>query len=238
VVNRQTQAVILLLVGGAVLRASLTHQYLNYVKPGLHVFLIAAGVILVCAGAYALWFELRPTAAHVHDDGHGHSHKGPAVAWLMLLPALALLLVAPPALGSYAAGRTGTAVAAPSDFAPLPAGDPVQISMLDYAARAVFDQGHSLGDRRVRLTGFAMPGPDGTWILTRMIVTCCAADARPIKVALDGDLPTDITDEQWLDVVGTYDQRLLKDPVNGESIPFIHVTEAAKIRPPTEQYES
>lgn len=43
------------------------------------------------------------------EDEHGHSHHGhghgPRVAWLLTLPALALLLFPPPALGSYSAGR-------------------------------------------------------------------------------------------------------------------------------------
>ena len=41
--NRQAQAVVLLLLGGAVLKASVTDMYLRYVKEGLRPFLIAAG---------------------------------------------------------------------------------------------------------------------------------------------------------------------------------------------------
>src|SRR5688572_7972459 len=103
--NRQAQAVVLLLVGGAILRASVTDLYLRYVKEGLRPFLIAAGVLLVAAAVATLWYELRPRrAGHDHsDDGHGHAE--PRVAWLLVLPVFALLLVAPPALGSYAANR-------------------------------------------------------------------------------------------------------------------------------------
>ncbi len=272
--NRQAQAVILLLVGGAVLRASLTDQYLNYVKAGLQPFLILAGAILVIAGLFSLWYELRPlrpatagapaapgvpaagdgpgddAAAHDHgghdhgghehgaDDGHGHGSGGPRVAWLLLAPVFGLLLVAPPALGSYAAGRAGSALVEKSDFAPLPAGDPVRLTMLDYASRAVFDRGLSLGERRVELTGFAMRGPEATWLLARMMVSCCAADARPVKVALAGQLPDGLHNEQWLRVTGTYTGRQVKDTVNGETIPFIEVAEVALIETPIEQYES
>lgn len=299
--SRQAQAVILLLVGGAVLRASLTDQYLNYVKPGLQPYLILAGAILVVAGLFSLWYELRPVrpatsggptgggaaaggdeaaggrvlavaAAHgsgdgpghaadgaghaaggdghglaagddghghaAGDDGHGHGHGGPRVAWLLLAPVFGLLLVAPPALGSYAAGRAGSALVAKSDFAPLPAGDPVRLTMLDYASRAVFDRGTSLGQRRVELTGFAMRGPEGTWLLARMMVSCCAADARPVKVALAGQLPDGLADEQWLRVTGVYTGRQVKDTVNGETIPFIEVGEITLIAAPAEQYES
>ncbi|MFF5225026.1 TIGR03943 family putative permease subunit [Dactylosporangium sp. NPDC000521] len=243
--SRQTQAIILLLLGGSVMRASVTDQYLNYVKPGLRGFLIAAAVLLLLAGAYTLWQDLRPARTaqtSPGEHGHEHEHHSPRIAWLLLLPAFGLLLVAPPALGSYAAGRTGTALAAPSDYAPLPEGDPVRIGLLDYASRAIFDQGRSLGDRRVQLTGFVMPGPDGTPILARMIVSCCAADARPIKVALGGDLlaglGSDPNQEQWFEVVGVYDDRTVKDPVNAESIPYLRVIEAKAIATPAEQYES
>ncbi|MEV4513046.1 TIGR03943 family protein [Dactylosporangium sp. NPDC049525] len=266
--NRQAQAVILLLVGGAVLRASLTDQYLNYVKPGLQPYLILAGAILVVAGLFSLWYELRParpTLAGVHadgagphgpdehddghdghvagpadggDDGHGHGPGGPKVAWLLLAPVLGLLLVAPPALGSYAAGRSGSALVEKSDFAPLPAGDPIRLTMLDYASRAVFDRGVSLGERRIELTGFAMRGPEGTWLLARMMVSCCAADARPVKVALAGQLPDGLAEEQWLRVTGGYTGRQVKDTVNAETIPFIEVAEVTLIQTPAEQYES
>ncbi|GAA2355204.1 TIGR03943 family protein [Dactylosporangium salmoneum] len=231
---------ILLLVGGAVLRASLTGQYLNYVKPGLQPYLVVAGGILLVAGGFTLWYELRArgAAAQEHDDGHGHAHGGPKVAWLLLAPVLGLLLFAPPALGSYAAGRSGSAVTARSEYAPLPAGDPLALPMLDYASRAVFDRGASLGERRIQLTGFAMRGPQDSWLLARMMVSCCAADARPVKVALGGDLPDGLADQQWLQVVGKYSSRELQDQVNGEAIPYIEVSEVTLIPVPQEQYES
>jgi uncharacterized repeat protein (TIGR03943 family) len=244
-VNKQAQAVILLLVGGAVLRASLSGQYLNYVKPGLQPYLVVAGVILVLAGAFTLWYELRGSKNgeehpehEEHDDGHGHAHGGPKVAWLLLAPVLGLLLFAPPALGSYAAGRSGSAVTARSEYAPLPAGDPLTLTMLDYASRAVFDKGVSLGERRLQLTGFAMRGPQNQWLLARMMVSCCAADARPVKVALDGELPDGLADQQWVRVTGKYSGREIQDDVNGEAIPFIEVSEVTLIAVPQEQYES
>ncbi|MER7280771.1 TIGR03943 family protein [Dactylosporangium sp. NPDC000244] len=247
--NKQAQAVILLLIGGAVLRASLSGQYLNYVKAGLQPYLIAAGAILVVAGAFTLWYELRgaKTArggdnahghAHGDDDGHGHAHGGPKVAWLLLAPVLGLLLFAPPALGSYAAGRSGSAVTARSEYAPLPAGDPLSLTMLDYASRAVFDKGVSLGERRIQLTGFVMRGPQDQWLLARMMVSCCAADARPVKVALDGELPDGLQDQQWVRVTGRYSGREVTDNVNGEAIPFISVSDVTLIAVPQEQYES
>jgi uncharacterized repeat protein (TIGR03943 family) len=137
-----------------------------------------------------------PAVAHADlapaDDAHGRNHGEPRIAWLLLQSALALLLFSPPALGSYQASRNGTAlsVQANSDFPPLPDGDPVRISMLDYAGRAVFDKGRSLQGRRVPLSGFVIAGPNGQPYLARMVVSCCAADGRPVSIGLIGDLPS------------------------------------------------
>ncbi|WP_027341213.1 TIGR03943 family putative permease subunit [Hamadaea tsunoensis] len=245
--NRQAQAVIMLLLGGAVLRTSLTDLYLRYVKAGLRPFLICAGVLLVLAAIMTLWYEFRSTDEREHDhggdDGHDHGdgkpHREPMIGWLIIAPVLGLLLVAPPAMGSYAAGQSGTALstADQSDFPPLPAGDVVPLTMLDYASRAVFDKGQSLGDRKVRLTGFLTTGADGRQILARMILSCCAADARPIKVGFAGQGPTGLADDSWVEVEGTYSDQQVKDGVNGEIIPFVEVTAWRPIEPPKEQYE-
>lgn len=256
--NRQAQAVVLLLLGGSVLKASLTDVHLRYVKEGLRPFLIAAGAALVVAAVMTLAQELvrRDAVAggpvgHDHgpaggghgegngpaDDGHGH-HE-PRVGWLLILPALGLLLVSPPALGSYAAGQSGTVLANQEVeiYPPLPAGDPVQIGLLDYAGRAIFDEGDTLRDRRVQLTGFIAPGPDGEPILARMILSCCAADGRPIKVGMSGDAPAGLPPDSWVEVIGRYTTQLGKDPVNEVDIPYLQVESWQRIDPPKQPYE-
>jgi uncharacterized repeat protein (TIGR03943 family) len=178
-----------------------------------------------------------------HEAGGGHGghdgHSGPRVAWLLLLPVLGLLLVAPPALGSYAAGQAGTVLSSErvSDFTPLPAGDPAKITVLDYASRAVFDRGASLTGHSVELTGFIVPGPDGDPYLARIILSCCAADGRPIKVGMSGNAPSGLPADTWVRVVGAYTARTAKDPVNQETIPYLEVETWERIDPPKQQYE-
>lgn len=247
----------MILFGGAVLRVSLTELYLRYVKEELRPFLIGASLLLIVTGVMTLWYELRPAAGnereaaspvspesgrsprtaavHGHDD---HGHHGPRVAWLLLLPVLGLLLVAPPALGSYAAAQAGTALTADQkyEYPPLPAGDPVQTSVLDYAARALFDKGRSLDDRRVQLTGFVASGPGGAPILARMIMSCCAGDGRPVKVGMTGDAPSGLAADTWIEVTGRYTDRLGRDPVNGVEIPYIQVESWRQVQQPTNPY--
>jgi uncharacterized repeat protein (TIGR03943 family) len=235
-VNKQAQAVIMLLFGGAILKASLSDLYLRYVKEALQPFLIGAGVLLVAAAVLTLWYDLRGRSA---PDEHGHDHE-PRVGWLLLLPVIGLLLVAPPALGSYAAGQAGSVLAASnsdSDYPALPPGDPVDVGLLDYASRAVFDGGRSLTGRTVRLTGFVTPGPDGEPMLARMVLSCCAADGRPIKVGLDGDTRVTAAPDAWVQVVGVWTSRSAKDPVNQAEVPYLQVTGWQEVPAPKQQYE-
>ncbi len=259
--NRQAQAVIMLLFGGAILKASVTDMYLRYVKEGLRPFLIVAGLLLVAAAVMTLWHDLRSPAGapsepdghatqdghddghgHVqgHDDGHGHAHHEPRVGWLLILPVLGLLLVSPPALGSYAAGQAGSVLAAEnadSDYPPLPPGDPAPVTVLDYASRAAFDQGRSLTGRNLQLTGFVTLGADGKPMLARIILSCCAADGRPIKVGLIGNTPNTVPSDTWVQVIGTYTPQVGKDPVNDAVVPYLDVRSWQQITPPKQQYE-
>jgi uncharacterized repeat protein (TIGR03943 family) len=241
--NRKAQGIVLLLVGAAVLRASLTDLYLRYVKAGLRPLLLVAGGILILAALAIFWEELRsrgrrPDAGHETGDETGHAHREPLIAWLLVLPLLALIVVLPPALGSYAADRTGTALQLRFGIPPLPAGDPVTINLLDYATVAAFDHGRALGNRQATISGFITVGPHGEPLLTRMILNCCAADAQPIKVGLTGQVPAGLQPDAWVQVTGAYTAKMIKDDVNGGPIPFIAVSRANRISPPRDQYET
>jgi putative membrane protein len=243
---------LMFVVGGAILRASVTDLYLRYVKAGLRPLLLGAGVVLIVAAIATIWYEFRPARRSpasrpesesepepgVEPGPEPHAHREPRVAWLLVLPVFAIILIAPPALGSYAANRAGTALQQPAGYATLPAGDPLQISVLDYATRAVYDHGHSLGNRQVKLTGFITVGGRGAPYLTRMILSCCAADAQPVKVGLSGKIPAALRPDTWLEITGTYTSRQTKDDVNGGPIPFVEVSTARPVPPPRDQYES
>ncbi|MFJ4828350.1 TIGR03943 family putative permease subunit [Streptomyces sp. NPDC088747] len=236
--NRQAQAAVLFLVGAAILKAGSSDLYLRYVKAGLRPLLLGAGVVLIVTAVATVWYELRRGKATEEGEVHeGHVHREPRIAWLLVLPLLALILVAPPALGSYSAMRTGTALQPPFGYAELPSGDPIPLSLVDYAGRAAYDHGHTLGDRRVRVTGFVALDHDGTPYLVRMALNCCAADAQPVKIGLTGRIPPVLRPDSWLEVTGTYTDKRTKDPVNDGVIPFIEVGEARPVAAPRDPYD-
>ncbi|MFD4561349.1 TIGR03943 family putative permease subunit [Streptomyces sp. NPDC058469] len=259
--NRQAQAAVLFLVGAALLHAGFTNLYLRYVKAGLQPLLLLSGVVLIVAALATAWYEWRRARAekthtkteahdetdghdehghedaHAHEDAHGHVHREPRISWLLILPLFALILVAPPALGSYSAVRTGTALQQPYGLLKLPDSNPLTLGLVDYASRAVYDHGRSLGTRQLKVTGFVALDKSGAPFLVRMALNCCAADAQPVKIALTGKIPPVLQPDTWLEITGTYTPKQTKDPINNRPIPYFQVTQARPIPTPKDPYD-
>ncbi|MFJ1735118.1 TIGR03943 family putative permease subunit [Streptomyces sp. NPDC088254] len=145
---------------------------------------------------------------HAGEGAHGHDHSGvPRVAWLLFLPALSLLFYAPPALGSYTAAREAPKAVAVVDedgFGPLPATSPLPITLTDFTQRVQQDAKQAIKGRTVRMTGFVTPAGDGRegWYLTRILLSCCAADAQSVKVRVYGVQAPKA--DAWVTVTGTW----------------------------------
>jgi uncharacterized repeat protein (TIGR03943 family) len=64
----------------------------------------------------------------------------------------------------------------------------------------------ALVGKQVELTGFVVPGDDGSFTLTRFVISCCAVDAQPVGLGVvtgDGDGAGTVPDEgQWVTVRG------------------------------------
>jgi uncharacterized repeat protein (TIGR03943 family) len=205
-VRRDTQHVLLVLLGGALLRISADDTYLRYVRPSHRWLLLAAGAVIVVLAVVALVRDRAPARARVSPGEGTHQHTGVErhVPWLLLAPVLVIALVAPPALGADAVSRSGSRNAALQDadvFGPLPPGDAPELSVGEFVQRAAWDTSGSLEGREVTLIGFVVRR-GAAMELARMTISCCAADARPNRVRLVGDLG-EIGSDTWLRVRGS-----------------------------------
>lgn len=243
--RRDVQGILLILVGGAVLRITLGGTYLNFVKEGMRTWLLISGSTLIVLGVMALLDALRrgrksEDESTPHDEpgeaeGTGDHGHGPRAAWLLILPVLAIFLIAPPALGAFAVARDTSNAAEPAEAKapPLPAGDPVPMSVAEYVGRAVWDDGLTLEGRTVAMTGFVTPDPAGGWWLSRLAMACCAADAiaSKIKVVDAPDLPANT----WVDVTGAW------IPGGGTktetAVPLIEIRELVEVPQPKNPYD-
>jgi uncharacterized repeat protein (TIGR03943 family) len=221
-----------LLVGAVLLRLTLSGTYARYVRVGMEPFLLIAGVAVIALGLVTLVNALRGLrAVDAHD--HHHGEEGVGVGWLLLAPIAALLLVAPPTLGSYGVGRAATVDvrAGKSVFHPLPRGNaPAQMSLLEFGQRAFDHRGASFRGASVQLTGFVAGAEPGSFRLARYQIACCAADAIPVVVRIVGTVGGNPARDEWVTVTGTF------KGVDGE-VPELTATSVAEIAAPNDPYE-
>jgi len=112
--------------------------------------------------------------------------------------------------------------------------DTSEYGVKDWAAliRQTTDTSALVG-KPVELEGFVVPGADGSFTLTRFVISCCAVDAQPVGlgVVTDGALPDA---DQWVRVTG----KLAANP--DQSADARIVIRAATVRgidQPTDPYE-
>jgi len=222
--RRNAQNVLLVLVGGALLKLALTGADLRYVKPAHHWLVLAGGGVIVALGLLAIVRDLRSGVPQ-------HTH-GSRSTWLLLVPVLTILLVAPPALGADA--LTGTANAARQSAMPaLPPGEAPELSLSELVDRAVYAPS-TLDGRDVTIAGF-VADLDGAPVLARMTISCCAADAQGIKVRVLGGGTAGHAPDTWLRVRA----RLRPGSATSENgnIPAVEVQSATVIPIPANPYD-
>jgi uncharacterized repeat protein (TIGR03943 family) len=226
--HRHRTALLLALSGAALLRISLTNDlFLRYVKQSLRPELVAAGALLVLLGVLSAIRDRHSEPHDEHeDDGHGHAGPG-RLAWLLAPPALLLLTFAPPSLGAFTVARDGSGqIARPIAFDSLPATGTLHLRLADFETRAVWDTHQSLKGRTVAVEGFVAPGANGSWRISRIIVSCCAADARVATVTIHG--LTAPPANSWVTVTGTWNP--------ADTNPTIDATSLTRIATPADPY--
>lgn len=223
-----------MLIGAVLLRLTLTDTYRRYVRPDLGVLLTLSGTFVIVLGLVTLVVALRrgrPTVVHDHD--HDHDHDAVGVGWLLLAPIAALLLVAPPTLGSYGVGRAATVdirAGAPV-FKPLaPGAEPHPMTLLEFGQRAYDHHGSNFNGAVVQLTGFIADAETRGFQLARYQIACCAADATPAVVRVVGTSGDAPPLDQWVVVTGTFRR-------SGGELPELAATSVVDIEEPNEPYE-
>ncbi|UOY03325.1 TIGR03943 family putative permease subunit [Blastococcus sp. PRF04-17] len=254
--ERLTQHLLLVLLGGVTLRTALTDAHLAYVLAGFRPLLVGAGAVLLVLGAVGVVRDWPLRLSDEEDEDvdedideggagdHDHpTHGPPRIAWLLVLPVAVLLLVAPPALGAYTAERQAQAVVVPETdrgsswrLGPDDVGaDHRSMTLLEYSMYALGGGEEALRDRSVRLTGFVLPRSDGTWSIARIRISCCAADAVPVGVVVAGD-QGDLVADQWVQIIGTWGPATTH-PDGGYPEPVIVPVEVRVIDAPENPYE-
>ncbi|GAA4694043.1 TIGR03943 family protein [Pseudonocardia yuanmonensis] len=238
--HRDTQNVILLLLGATLVRITADDTVLRYVRPGHRWWVLGAGIVIVLLAAVAALRDHVPRLlGRSGRSPAGHAHGGPErhAAWLMVVPAIVLAVAAPAALGADAVTRTPLPDAAPVDvrYAPLPPGSAPELTLTEFVGRAGSDGGATLAGRTVTLTGFAVPGGEAPR-LARIAISCCAADARPQTVRLVGGAgPAHVPPDTWLRVRGVLQPGSASSATRW--VPAVQVASVEVVPVPVDPYE-
>lgn len=232
--TRDASVLILLLCAVMTVRLVVGGDYRRYVRNSMGVWLILAGLALF-AGA-CLVARTRPAHdGHDHAD-HDHDHGGGRIGWLLIVPVLAVLVVAPRSLGTFAFDRamSGSITASGrASFSPLPVGaEPASMSMAEFDQRAADRDGESFVGREVRLVGFVARRGDGEVTVARFQIACCAADARPHVVRAIGVDAAAFALDQWVELTGRY-----VAGSDGPTGPALELTGVRQIGAPSDPYE-
>ena len=236
--RRETQNILLILLGGALLKLSFTDMYLRYVKAGLQPLLIAAGATMILLALIAIARDLK-AGAKEPEPHDGHEHKSSRSPWMLLLPVLAVFLISPPALGADTVNRSDRNAAQESKsvngFAALPEGEVIPLTLGEFVTRTAWDDSGSLDNRTVKLTGFVVRKNDFTYV-ARLAISCCAADASPIKVRMTGTGFETMATDQWVEVTG----RVVPGSATKETayVPTFTVSAINPVATPADTYES
>lgn len=246
--RRETQNVLLILLGGALLKLALSDDYLQYVKLQHKWFMIGGGVAMLLLGGVAIWRDLRSNGAQTeHDDvhhEHDHDHSAQRSAWLLIVPVFAVLFVAPGPLGANAMARSlegGNAAAfdpkSTEAYPPLSADKTTPMPISEFLARAVWDDKKTLVDRTVQLRGF-VAHQDGTTYVARMVIACCAADGYPVMVRMGGAAAGQLgefKDDEWIMVTGQFVPGSATE--KNRNVPEIAVEQITRAAQPNDPYE-
>ncbi len=90
-------------------------------------------------------------------------------------------------------------------FAALPAGPDPTVGLKEFVMRALYEADDTVVNTPVTVTGFIAAAGDGYtdgYSIARMVISCCAADATPMRVHVPGGAAP-VPENQWVTVVIT-----------------------------------
>ncbi|MBT1675046.1 TIGR03943 family putative permease subunit [Curtobacterium aurantiacum] len=198
-----------------------------YINPRYSVFTVVLAAVGVPASIAALVVIARGHG-HTHGDdddldlhqqqrtgGRGRAVRialGGAAAIITIGVTVAMLVLPPTTLSARTAQQRSVDSATLSNATGSEAAvsllgsegvDTSEYGVKDWAAliRQTTDTTALVG-KQVELTGFVVPGADGSFTLTRFVISCCAVDAQPVGLGVvtgDGSVPDE---GQWVTVRG------------------------------------
>ena len=121
-------------------------------------------------------------------------------------------------------------------FPALPAGKDPTLTIKDFVMRALYDGDDSVSNNDITVIGFIAPAGDGYsdgYSLARMTISCCAADASPMRLHLTGTAK--FPSNTWVTAVVSAQPGTAG--ADNDYVPTVDLTSMTQISQPSDPYE-
>ncbi len=121
-------------------------------------------------------------------------------------------------------------------FPALPNGKDPTLTIKDFVMRALYDGGNSVSDNDITVIGFIAPAGDGYssgYSLARMTISCCAADASPMRLHVAGTAK--FPSNTW--VTAVVSAQTGSAGADNDYVPTVDLTSMTQIAQPSDPYE-
>lgn len=187
-----------------------------YINTRFAWFTVFAAAGLVIVGLSYLYYQ----------EGHQHGRLTWAGIGLIIAPILLGLIIPPRPLGAAAMSNREINLETITSVTPPESTTLIQrpshtYNILDWllAFRSTSDPS-TFAEQRAKVVGFVYRDErfqEDTFMVSRFIISCCAADATPLGLVVQSPQATSFLDDQWVEVDGHFKV----DMFNGQPTPIL-----------------
>ncbi|MCB0209872.1 MAG: TIGR03943 family protein [Anaerolineae bacterium] len=239
------KAILLIAMGLFLFSRILSGKLFFYINERFFWLTIFAALGLLLVGISYRYRFVDNAHQHDHHDHDHEYHHHDQLSWIGLMliasPIVLGLVVPPKPLGAAAMTNRDisieslTSAAAPESNTILskPHGEK---NILDWIVefRQASDPA-ALAGQEVKLVGFVYRDErfaDETFMVSRFVVSCCAADAAPLGLVVNWPDSLTLEDDQWVEVAGV----LQPGEFEGETMPIVEAASVTLTDVPDQPY--
>jgi uncharacterized repeat protein (TIGR03943 family) len=217
----------------------LSNQLTWYINPRF-ITLTQIGILFLGVVVYRLVMEMKGSFAPEHDEYH--ETAAPLNLLIMLIPLLVGILIPARPLGSATVSTKGPITSAPiissqaqSQERLVPA---EKRNILGWATLFVFEDNIDpyLGEEAsvIGFVYFDERLPEGQFFVSRIILSCCAADGFAVTMIVDWPAAASLKQDTWVRVTGPVGKAFFAD--EPQAIPLIRAKAVEIVPQPDDPY--
>ncbi len=193
----------------------LSGQLFLLVHPNYIPLTVIAGIGLLVVGGSEAWrVAQRKRYAYTNQQQHVTLIKPSLSSSLLLIVAIIALFISPRPFTSEKAIHRGV-IENIADARTIPksfraSNRPEERTLVEWVRTiSAYPEPDAYKGQKVKITGFVVHAPDqpdNTFLLTRFVITCCAADVYPISLPIKiTESRTNYPPDRWLQIEGQAD---------------------------------